>query len=88
MPRKPSTPIRLPGPGLYVLPEPTAFLAWEPAQGTIPGLLRFQLPDKQILEIPLSRNLLGDLATRLIGHHPGCPKPDCPVKAKETGPEI
>jgi hypothetical protein len=60
--------LELPGRGRYVLPEAIEFLGLVPPQGTVPGQLRFRVGVRQELFLPLSLEVLADLATGVVGH--------------------
>jgi hypothetical protein len=60
--------LELPGRGRYVLPEAIEFLGLVPPQGTVPGQLRFRVGVRRELFLPLSLEVLADLATGVVGH--------------------
>jgi len=82
MTKPPRIQVPLAAPGHYILPTGLASPTLEADEDTGQLLIQFRLPGKRTMAIPATQVLLGDLTTLTIGHHPGCPKPDCPVKAK------
>lgn len=82
MTKPPRIPVRLASPGHYILPIGTTSPTLEADEDTGQLLIQFRLPEKRTIALPVTQALLEDLASLTVGDHPGCSKPDCPVKAK------